>query len=419
MKNPLYFPSLKGKFGSWHYYSAVMRLKDVATRVSYASELHKNKGLSDMLQRVLDEERAETIATYLINQDDRFFNSIVVAVYGGEPKWFAAGRITARNPELEVDKIEESTQERLGFLKLRGDEKLFPLDGQHRLAGIREAVKEDPSIGRDVQSVIFVGHKKTPAGQQRTRRLFTTLNKTAEPVSKNEIIALDEDDVMAIVARRLVETNPWFKGKRIAFNPAPNLAPKDVTSLTTIINLYDVLSVLFSKIYQNQRIDELKYYRPPDPDLDSYYQQARDYFRLLRDHFPALDRYFAARNFSKVVKLFRGDFGGHILFRPIGLTVITEVIAELRKSRTLAKAVAAVSHLPVTLSGPPYLDVLWDRKRGMLGNQGRALARDLLLYMLGEISPYRAKHVGERYARVLGLQLGRWRTVLRKLPRVN
>lgn len=36
--------------------------------------------------------------------------------------------------------------------------------------------------------------------RERTHRLFTTLNKSAKPVAKADIIALDEDDTMAIIA---------------------------------------------------------------------------------------------------------------------------------------------------------------------------------------------------------------------------
>ena len=50
----------------------------------------------------------------------------------------------------------------------------------------------------DEVSVIFVAHEATSQGLERTRRLFTTLNKTDRPVSKGDIIALDEDDVVAI-----------------------------------------------------------------------------------------------------------------------------------------------------------------------------------------------------------------------------
>jgi DNA sulfur modification protein DndB len=371
-----------------------------------------------MLQRVLDKERAENIAKYLLKQDERFFNSIVVAVYGGEPQWFAAGRITARNSELKLENIDPAAQESIGFLKLRGDEKLFTLDGQHRLAGIKRAVKDKPALGSEVQSAIFVGHKRTAAGSERTRRLFTTLNKTAKPVSKNEIIALDEDDVMAIVARRFVETHPWFEGKRIAFNTTPNLAANDPFALTTIINLYDLLTILYSRICPRHHVDDMKYYRPDDAELDKYYKHACDYFTALKSNFPTLGLYFSTHDYSKVIRRYRGDFGGDVLFRPIGLTVMTEAIATLSKSRTMAAAVKAASRLPLTLSRPPYLDVLWDKRSGM-GSQGKALARDLLLHMLGELSPEKSKEVGKKYARALDLGPDDWEAALSKLPSIE
>ena len=48
---------------------------------------------------------------------------------------------------------------------------------------------------------------------ERTRRLFTTLNRYAKPVKKSEIIALDEDDIIAIITRELVEKYPLFREK--------------------------------------------------------------------------------------------------------------------------------------------------------------------------------------------------------------
>ena len=69
-------------------------------------------------------------------------------------------------------------------MTLRGDEKLFALDGQHRLAGINRAIRDGMSGSDDEVSVIFLGHKNTDDGLKATRRLFTTLNKTARPVSR-------------------------------------------------------------------------------------------------------------------------------------------------------------------------------------------------------------------------------------------
>jgi DNA sulfur modification protein DndB len=409
----IYLPALRGAFGDWIYYSCVMRLSDVAARISYASELHTSKGLSDMLQRVLDKERAKKIAEYLEKRKDRFFNTIVVAVYGGESHWFAAGRISAANSDLEVEKIDPAVQESIGFLKLRGDEKLFALDGQHRLAGIRRAVKESDSLGQDVQSVIFVGHKKTAQGVERTRRLFTTLNKTAKPVSKNEIIALDEDDVMAIVCRRLVETNPWFKGDRIAFNETANISAQDRSSLTSIVNLYDILTTRFSRFPPKRPLEDLKYYRATENALEDYYTQACEYFEALASHFTPLNEYFESTQHAKTIAKYRGSFGGDMLFRPIGLSIMTDVLALLCRDLPLKKAVKVAAGLPRDLSEPPYHGVLWDPRTGM--TNARSLTRDLLLYMLNALPERKHSEVGKKYARAVGKDPEKWRDSLEVL----
>ena len=106
------------------------------------------------------------------------------------------------------------------------------------------------------------------------------------------------------------------------------------------------------------------------------------------------------------------------MFRPIGLVMMTEVIAALCKSRSVSDAVALASCLPLTLSAPPYEDVLWDKRRGM-GNQGRALTRDLLLHMLGELPKRKVEDAGKRYAKALEMDPHDWRAALERLPPVE
>ena len=57
------------------------------------------------------------------------------------------------------------------------------MDGQHRLAGIKRAIRGRMTDSEDEVSVIFLGHKNTTDGLEATRRLFTTLNKTANPIA--------------------------------------------------------------------------------------------------------------------------------------------------------------------------------------------------------------------------------------------
>lgn len=86
-------PAIRGVMGDWVYYSCLMNLKDLQERVSFASEIHNNKKLSDMIQRQLKKGRSAEISLYLRDQDERFFNSLVVASYGGEPNWNALSRL--------------------------------------------------------------------------------------------------------------------------------------------------------------------------------------------------------------------------------------------------------------------------------------------------------------------------------------
>lgn len=378
----LFIPALRGVFGDWVYYSCLMPAEVVARQISFAEELHKNKKLSELIQREIKKKRGIEIANYLRTQNERFFNSLVVAVYGGDPDWFEFG-IKSQNKEMSVDDIPEYALHSFGFIHFDGGEKLFALDGQHRLAGIKKVFADGKRIADEI-SVVLVAHKNTKKGLERTRRLFTTLNKTAIPVSKGEKIALDENDVMAITVRRLVEENQMFERDRTAINATNNLAKTDLHSLTTIGNLYDVLTILFCKILNKASIRDLQYNRPDDQSLNTYYEAACDFFELLQDNIPELKSFFRAKDSSRVVKNNRGSFGGSVVFRPLGLTIYTETIHRLSADHSLIESIRLVSKIPRTLTKEPFAGVLWDSRKGVIIGKGRVLTRNLMLYMLGQ-----------------------------------
>lgn len=235
---PLTMPSLRGSFGDWIYYTCLMSAVDLSTRVHFAREVHESKELSDMIQRSLEGERATHIAAYLRTNSERFFNSLVLATYDGSPQWYDVGNLRSSKNSEVLNEMHDGAIDTLGLLRLDGTEKIFALDGQHRLAGIRRAIAEGQDLEDDLVPVVLVGHAEDEAGRRRTRRLFTTLNKTAVAVRKKDIIALDEDDVMAITARRMVERDPWFKHpqgccgiKRVYAGGQPGLANHDFRAL--------------------------------------------------------------------------------------------------------------------------------------------------------------------------------------------
>ena len=297
----------------------------------------------------------------MLGEEQRFFNSLVVAIYGGDPAWHGFADFRPQVEDINLANVPREAEDSVGFLSFSGEEAIFAIDGQHRYSGMREALGRNRDLGTDEVSLVLVAHQSTPAGQERTRRLFTTLNKTAVAVGKGEVIALDENDVMAIVTRHLVENSGDFDETRIRFSQGESI-PKNAGELTTIGNLYDILKVIFSRLGFSKKPVELRFIRPNDADVKRYISLAEEFFRELALAFPAMGEYFGASTdvARATVKRYRHGSGGHVLFRPIGLRLVAEVVVEIvRSGKSLRGALASVRRLPVELSDVPYRNVIW------------------------------------------------------------
>jgi len=270
-KNPLVLPAIRARMGTWVYYITFVTMREIADRVSIGKEMLRTEALKELLQRQLT-KRSSEIATYLCSQPQRFFNALVVGTQGGSPQWNElAIRADSRLPN--VPKYLEGA---LGVLTLQGTENFFAIDGQHRIAGIREAIKKKPKLGSEEVCVIFLlgvtaeRRSQDPSGFERTRRLFTTLNRYAKPVGKRDIIALDEDDVVAIITRRLVEEYPLLVEK-VSVKQPRSIDRRDKRSLTTIIVLYDVVDTHLRSTPAQWKV--FKRLRPPDETIEDHYQR--------------------------------------------------------------------------------------------------------------------------------------------------
>lgn len=402
----LTLPALRGVMGDWIYYSCLMDLRVLGSRVQYADDLHEHEGLSTMIQRQLDDKRRTEIADYLRSQPQRFFNSLVVATYGGDPNWVSLDSVQDSSPPEGIMRLAPEKIGSVGFLIFRGDEKLFAVDGQHRLAGIKKVLdSETPFEADDDISVIILAHRTDPEGLERTRRLFTTLNKTARPVSTGDIIALDEDDVMAICVRRLVDENRIFKGAKLAFVAGNNMPVKNRQSLTTIGILYKVLTLLFTKAKWKLRRPkaELQRIRPPDETIEEYFEYCSQFFDALEAEFEEVREFARAKNPRRIVSKYRGTHGGKVVFRPLGLELYATVAASLTEEMDLEDAVRTVAQLPRDLHERPFEGVLWDPGRGTIVGGNKVLLRELLRYMLGRSNEKFPEDVLlERYRRATG-----------------
>ncbi len=378
MHKKITLPALRLHMGDWIYYVTFMSMRDIAKRVSVAEEIHTSKSLNELIQRQLT-NRSKQIKDYLLSQQQRFFNALVIGVYGGSPKWYELDIRDSKHQEL--DQLPEGV---LGVLVLDGSEKLFAIDGQHRVVGIREAVKEGKEIAKDEVSAIFVAHRNDPAGLERTRRLFTTLNRYAKPVSKQEIIALDEDDVVAIVTRRLVEEYPLFRDK-VSLAKGKNIPVGDKHSITTIIALYDALDI-FLKTGKNW--SNFKKSRPDDEEIKKFYKKAKDLWDTMTKHFEPLREMSESEIGGDIASKYRRKDGGHLLFRPVGLLMVVQVIRHLIDSDasvSLESAVQRIAKVPMDLGGDPWAGLLWDatNQRMITASENQKAGVKLLFYATG------------------------------------
>lgn len=385
--------------GDWIYYITFLRMKDIADRISIAEEIHTSETLKDFIQRQIT-DRANQISKYLLEQPQRFFNALIVGVYGGSPNWYELS--IGKNPLFDTEELPQYIEGALGILRFEGSEKLFAIDGQHRVQGINKAIEEDSMLRDEEVSVIFLAHRNDPDGKERTRRLFTTLNRYAKPVSKKDIIALDEDDVIAITTRDLVEKHPLFSETKILLSKTKAIPTANNECVTTIITLYDILDILLKT---KRNWNNFKRFRPDESTVSAFYNQAAHFWNTMIEYFPPLREVKDSAPGDKTAGRYRHRDGGHLLFRPVGLMLITRVIRQMKDSGVeIENAIKLISRAPMDLACEPWVGLLWNNtnKRMITAPVNQKVAAKLLFYMIGgEMKTTELEELKREYAGIL------------------
>ena len=403
------FPALRCAMGDWIYYVTCFRFSDVVEWVKKTDEIHSSEELRDLIQREIS-KRVQPITEYLLEQKERFFNAIVLGVYRGAPQWYPIE--VGKSPVLGDPELDDDARESIGLLRFTGDEKIFAIDGQHRVVAIKETLTLSQEIGNEEICVVFVAHGTDQKGMQRTRRLFSTLNRYAVPVSKGEIVALSEDDAFAIVTRRLVEEFPLlqsnFKGRSgfVAFGKTAPVSASDRTSLTSVLALYDIVTTLHTPILdkeQRKRLQRLKHRRPEDPTLEEIFEEQKSYWQLLRKNIKEYDELFSSSPEAELAGHYRAN-GGHLMFRPAGQQAFARAVRILMdRGWTMRKAVVALSQAPMDMDSVPWRFVLWNPQTKRINSKvSPLLSEGILLHHIGEPPRSPDFDVLDEYRKVVG-----------------
>ncbi|MEL0655567.1 DNA sulfur modification protein DndB [Pseudoalteromonas issachenkonii] len=356
MSKKLVIPCLRGKLGTWDTFTCLMQLKDIAELINFATDLHTSEKLSEMIQRNLEDDRASEIGDYLLTNKEHFFNSLVVAVYDGDPQWHDIARLEPTSEEAELLEMPDYARESLGFLSLTKEEKMFALDGQHRLSGIKNAILSNDDIGYEQLSVIIVTHKNTKEGLRKSRRLFTTLNKKAKLVKKDAIIALDEDDISACITRRLIEESSFLTEDNVAFIVGPL---RDKTNITTLGNVFDCIQKLIA--YKlGCKLGEIEKVKITFEREQELYNFVESFYAITFKSVSSLNEHRSIQS----IEPFRNSIdGGHLLFRPIGWDIYTEAVLDLLKEGiSLESTIQIISNSDLNMNGKIFKNKLWSTK---------------------------------------------------------
>ena len=222
----LSFPAMHGVIGKRQYYVAMVKL-------ALVPKLFRFKDWAELppeqrAQRVIQKSRIPEITKYILKNEDGYLFSSLTASYDCEPVFTPV-----------------PTHNELGILEMPFEADLIINDGQHRRAAIEEALKENPSIGKESISVVLFPWEDL----DRVQQMFSDLNRTARTTSKSLNILYNHRDLLSQVALTVAERLPSFSRfvdkDRISL---PLRSPK----LFTLGAIYDGTAALLETVIPNE-----------------------------------------------------------------------------------------------------------------------------------------------------------------------
>lgn len=429
------YPALKANMGDWSYYIVKMRMREVAMEVSFGSQVHNDFTLDEAIQRTIQESRVRReIVTYLQRRPDRFFASLVVAAIGGSPTFYPVS--IADDPQFQIFKDESGIEQSFGVLKFSGDQIYYALDGQHRLKAIKtllpssaDAQSADPpgepgEFANEEISVLMVIPPKGEVAEQwiaRYRRLFSSLNRYAKPTDRDTNIIMDEDDLFAILTRRLISEHEFFRcsGRQlesIRVKTKGKPLREGTQYFTSLQQLYDMNQALLLTPERENRgwgdgggegletdVKRFKQFRPSEDYIDELFEELKAYWDGLIETIPTLsDNAGESRNHQADGS--DGKTADNAFFWPIGQDVMVSTARALlnlgcSEFETPDKAQIIEALMPLRYVDPGLHAVPWrgllltyeaDRRgvrKWKMRNEDRKLAtetvEELLRWMVG------------------------------------
>ncbi|WP_257279604.1 DNA sulfur modification protein DndB [Endozoicomonas sp. ISHI1] len=379
------FACTKAKMGSNNYFVATLNAKELmAFRAAGEIDEWANMGLEERLQRELNKKRVvDEIVPYLVKSSDRLFGSIIVLVFDGDIHFESVADISTKIPQAYKTQMSN-----MGFLTVEKG-KYIILDGQHRWAAIREVI-QNPDLDGEYKSdvpnddipVIFINHENN----EKTRRIFNKLNRTAKTVSRGDYLITSEDDGYAIITRRLLELDYGplgiVSGKDLIVNWKSNTIATRSTQLTTISTVYETVKDILHCEGIKDFDEKSRVVRPSDEELDDGYAIAERWWKSVLASIPV---YHDAIADSKILPQSRSeDQRWSMLLKPVGQMAFFKALVKINeRGFNLATTLNNAQTLDWSISNSIWDNVLVRAGKKILSNKDNIdLGSELMAYIL-------------------------------------
>ena len=258
-------------------------------------------------------------------------------------------------------------------------EKVNNPDHAHILSGILKC----PCCGKSMYGNIAKAHSKdkktryyyyckntvTPTGHECSFRLNIEqmeINKfVAKPVGDNYQIALDEDDIAAIVTREVVEEYELFQKERLLNAKKKQIPKTNVNAFTSLIALYHCNEYLIKDKLglSDTQFKGYKLYRPDEKVIEDMLSYVESFWTSFIDNITVIKEYLSED--EKPALRYRNDKGGNLLFRPIGILefVKAAVIISKRQNKPFGDVLKEMNKIQLELDSSAWRGVVWDGKK--------------------------------------------------------
>lgn len=390
----------RAKLGSTVYYIAKMPVEELVNSVGLAIELPEWKDMTpdEKMQREPDINRVvNEICPYFIEDEDRFFGSLIVDIYSGfeNMKFDPISKYVKDDITFAYD----VSMKDAGFLTLPGKERLIALDGQHRLLAMKlslkgssaisvamlgnkkmtpqmTALQPHPELANEEVSVILVEHEDN----LKIRKIFNKVNKYARQTGRGQNIITADDDVYATIARRLfAEGEVLHKiGKNELVNWSSNTLSQRSKQLTTVSALYTIAETMSKDRGWSSKV------MPSDEDaIEEVFQENVDFWQKLLDGMSVYQEYLNLTREDKPISALRED---NLLMKPVTHMALAHVAYFAKqKGKEWSDVVAKLDKVDWSMDNSVWFNILVipaKKKKVITGKESIRAAGMVISYMV-------------------------------------